>query len=41
MGFKVEYKGGLLPEYNGLNFQRVDGSSIPGDTMRTIVLIKE
>jgi filamentous hemagglutinin len=41
MGFKIEYQGPLLPEYQTLTFQRLDGSPIPNATMKTIVLVKK
>ncbi|VBB14142.1 hemagglutinin repeat-containing protein [Burkholderia stabilis] len=41
LGLNVEYQGRLLPEYQGLNFSRSDGSPIPNETMRTIVFIKK
>jgi filamentous hemagglutinin len=41
MGFKIEYQGPLLPEYQTLTLQRLDGSPIPNATMKTIVLVKK
>ncbi|WP_186111610.1 DUF637 domain-containing protein [Burkholderia gladioli] len=41
LGLRVQYQGGLLPEYQGLHFARTDGSTIPTSTMRSIVLVKK
>ncbi|MDR0244135.1 MAG: hemagglutinin repeat-containing protein [Burkholderia sp.] len=41
LGLTVKYQGKLLPEYQGLNFSRSDGSPIQNDTMRTIVFVKK
>lgn len=41
MGFRIEYKGNLLPEYQRLTFKRLDGSDIAKETMRTIILVKD
>ena len=41
LGLKIQYQGALLPEYQGLNFARTDGSPIPNSTMRSIVFVKK
>nr|WP_321920584.1 hemagglutinin repeat-containing protein [Paraburkholderia tropica] len=41
LGLKIQYQGTLLPEYQGLNFTRTDGSPIPNSTMRSIVFVKK
>ncbi|MDH0864654.1 hemagglutinin repeat-containing protein [Mitsuaria sp. GD03876] len=41
LGLKVKYQGALLSEFSDMTFRRVDGSSIPKETMKTIVLVKD
>jgi len=41
LGLKIQYQGALLPEYQGLDFARTDGSPIPNSTMRSIVFVKK
>ncbi|WP_423380296.1 hemagglutinin repeat-containing protein [Burkholderia sp. LMG 32019] len=41
LGLTIKYQGNLLPEYSGLTFSRMDGSTIPNDTMRSIVFVKK